>query len=231
MSQSSLEPDSMLTACCQLRNLTNCIHRRGGSSCSVNECDISDADKLATAPSPLLSKSSRKRKNANPVLFDILESTSEESPFVVTFNATEMPKNNNNTAAYSKQKRTTISSIIPDRSRHRGLSNLIDFRVELDPPSSNYDDYFEIDDYSPSIHYTPDNSLFLSLARALLYKIYHVDRKYEFMLRRIYLLRVDDHFEFTSDLTLQELLRHNLCLYWLSHVVDGQFKPDCTYSK
>jgi hypothetical protein len=175
----------------------------------------------------------RKRKLENPVLSTILETCDgleNSNACVVEFESSspkkDIRKKSSSSGGGGGVGGTTVKS-------EATLIRLIDFRIEVEPPSRHFDDYFEIvPDQSEKIELlAPDNSLFLAIARALLYKIYLIDRKYEFLLRRVYLHEVNDEFVFDSDLTLQELLRRNLCIFWLSHVIDGEFVPHCKYQK
>lgn len=61
------------------------------------------------------------------------------------------------------------------------------------------------------------NSLFLAIARALLYKLYFRDHTFEHTMRTVYFSDLDlmERFRFDSDLALQEILRKKLCLFWL----------------
>lgn len=105
----------------------------------------------------------------------------------------------------------------------------------IDSVSFDYKDYFLVEpEFSKSIESTGvDNSLFLAISRALLYKIYFMDLKYDFLLKNAYLksVPVDETLVFDSDVKLQSLLRQALCIFWLSFVSDGNFKPFCKYSK
>ena len=62
-----------------------------------------------------------------------------------------------------------------------------------------------------------DNSLFLAIARALLYKLYFRDHTFEHTMRTVYFSDLDliERFRFDSDLALQEIIRKKLCLFWL----------------
>ncbi len=62
------------------------------------------------------------------------------------------------------------------------------------------------------------NSLFLAIARALLYKLYYRDHNFEPTMRSVYFSDIDliASFKFDSDLALQEVIRKKLCLFWLS---------------
>jgi hypothetical protein len=215
-------------------NSSNCFDKfknlQHGSKSSLVDSDTTDklVDEISnseTITSELTSPSrlkNRKRKLKNPVLSGILEEKSSQfDTCMVDFQTENDPPEKS-----SKKKSSATKSETP-------LDQLIDFRIEIEPPSRLFEDYFEISpDQSKRVEaFAPDNSLFLAVARALLYKIYFVDRNYEFLLRRVYLSDVDDEFVFNSDLTLQELLRRNLCIYWLSHVVDGEFVPHCKYQK
>jgi len=102
-------------------------------------------------------------------------------------------------------------------------------------PSYNYTDYIEVSpEHTKQMErMAPDNSLFLAIARSLLYKVHFVDKRYQAYLRR-FCFDGDErrNLTFDSDLGLQELLRKKLCLYWLSFVSDGKFKQEnCKYSK
>ena len=178
--------------------------------------------------------SSRKRKLETPVLSDMLDADSDDSiNGVIKFK----PVDNVDTSLIKSIKKRASTKKIEepdsDSSREAELSKLINFRIESEPPSTSSDAYASIvPEWTRRVEVlAADNSLFLSVARALLYKIYFVDRKYEFLLRCVYLSEVSDEFTFDSDLALQELLRKNLCIYWLSNVVAGEFVPHCKYSK
>ncbi len=64
------------------------------------------------------------------------------------------------------------------------------------------------------------NSLFLAVARALLFKIHYENQNYVDTLRKACFSDVDfiPAHCFDSDLALQELLRRALCLFWLRTV-------------
>ena len=78
-----------------------------------------------------------------------------------------------------------------------------------------------------------DNSLFLLVARALLYRLNFVDQGYGTVLRtQVFQGLVQEGYRFDSDMSLQELLRKRLCLHWLSFVRNGKFtSDDCKYYK
>ena len=66
------------------------------------------------------------------------------------------------------------------------------------------------------------NSLYLAIARSLLYKLYFVNKFYEHYLRNVVFRDISfiDTFVFDSDIALQELLRIKLCLHWLANIGD-----------
>jgi hypothetical protein len=109
------------------------------------------------------------------------------------------------------------------------------YLISKERPSYNYTDYIEVSpEHTKQMErMAPDNSLFLAIARSLLFKVHFVDKRYQIYLRR-FCLDGDErrNLTFDSDLGLQELLRKKLCLYWLSFVSDGKFKQEnCKYSK
>lgn len=95
--------------------------------------------------------------------------------------------------------------------------------------SESIQDYFTI--YSEKTFKLEEsgsgNSLFLALARAILYKLAYENPYYEFILRNICFSDIEyiDNFKFDSDLALQQLIRRKLCLYWLKSL------PDLTKTK
>lgn len=102
--------------------------------------------------------------------------------------------------------------------------------------SYDRDDYFrvKIDATLDMEKSAKDNSLFLAVSRALLYKIFFFDDKYEFILRKIisqYDQISDSDICFGSDVVLQKNLRKLLCSYWLSFVQNGSLKPCSKYSE
>lgn len=90
--------------------------------------------------------------------------------------------------------------------------------------SEDLDDYFVVaPSHSQKLEEQGShNSLFLSIARFLLYKLYFVNKFYELYLRNVVFRDIDliDTFVFDSDISLQELLRKKLCHYWLSNIGD-----------
>lgn len=104
-------------------------------------------------------------------------------------------------------------------------------------PSTCFDDYFEVQTQLNAKQlesYGLHNSLFLAVARSLLYKIYFVDRKYKYLIKAAYANCMDEldvEFKFDSDMKLQEILRKSLCVYWLGFVHNGEFVNECKYSR
>lgn len=122
-------------------------------------------------------------------------------------------------------------------------------RLENDfDPSRRFDDYIEVDCATSMRQlelYGAQNSLFLAVARALLYKCHYVDRRYAHLVRLIYAECLENggdgdgdenerrphELRFNSDMRLQEALRRSLCAFWLGFVYNGEFKADCKYSR
>ena len=72
------------------------------------------------------------------------------------------------------------------------------------------------------------NSLFLSVARALIHQLI-IRPKYEFHLRHF--LNLSHDVKLYSDINLQHIIRRNLCLYWLKFIENSQYKPECEYQR
>ena len=205
LSTNVLKANANLKDSKKLTNLTN--HTNAISMCS------------STNINSLSHNRSKMNPENSPVLTAILKSN-DILPYVLQFNCLE--KN-----IKSNDRQTSHASQFKD------VNNLFESKEH---PSIEYDDYFEVSPEHTKLieKQAPDNSLFLAVARSLLYKVYFFDKKYEFVLRNLCLddgfLR--DEFKFDSDLSLQEVLRKKLCKHWLSFVVDGKFKSnDCKYSK
>ena len=66
-----------------------------------------------------------------------------------------------------------------------------------------------------------ENSLFLAVARAILYKMYFEDLNYRFIIKHIYFKT--DEIKLDSDNHLQRLIRKKLCTFWLSKVQSNLF--------
>lgn len=106
-------------------------------------------------------------------------------------------------------------------------------------PSTDLADYFEVltvrSNSSNLESFGCENSLFLAVARSILFKIYSIDRKYKYIIKKIYAAYLgnglDAEFKFNSDMKLQEAIRKSLCIYWLGFVFNGQFIGDCKYSR
>ena len=100
-------------------------------------------------------------------------------------------------------------------------------------PSDKYNAYIEVSpEHSKQMERLgSENSLFLALARSLLYRVYFVDETYVSHLNCLFFDEERPKFKFDSDVDLQELLRKKLCLFWLSFVNDGKFKSNCKYKK
>ncbi|CAF0784315.1 unnamed protein product [Brachionus calyciflorus] len=160
-------------------------------------------------------KTGKSKINTTPVLSDILNS--ENSPFFIEFEPYERKK-------AEEWKKTHILY-------HNDIPN---FRIN-DLISYDKDEYFQvcIETTLPMEESALDNSLFLQVSRALLYKIYFLDEKYEFLLRKPLnkYIGLDRNFCFDSDIALQEKLRKLLCVYWLNFILNGQFLPYCKYSE
>lgn len=120
-------------------------------------------------------------------------------------------------------------------SEHRPPSCVVESDLV---PSICFDDYFQVETLkgcakieSCGLH----NSLFLAVARSLLYKIYFIDRKYTCLIKAVYANCLDEPntscFDFNSDMRLQEVLRKSLCVYWLGFVHNGEFIRECKYSR
>ena len=94
----------------------------------------------------------------------------------------------------------------------------------------DYDDYLEVLPYKTSLleYNGAENSLFLAIARSLLYNINFVERD---ILNKICLDNSNENLKLGSDLNLQQVLRKHLCMYWLSNVKNGVLKHDSKYSR
>ena len=169
-----------------------------------------------------------KLHTTTPVLSAILNS--ELLPYVLQFNFSEINEKN------AKEHDNDECKTRKDESLKSYLESIsAKFKAESREPSRKYEDYFQVvPEHTKSLEQqSSENSLFLAVARSLLYKIYFVDRKYEFILRNQCFedTFLKEKFRFDSDLALQEVLRKRLCSYWLSFVKDGKFKNDCKYAK
>jgi hypothetical protein len=159
--------------------------------------------------------------NKTPVLSELLHLNGDLLPYVLQFDASSAPRID---GAQSNKNETEFEPV------------KLSFSFNMERPSTNYEDYFLIEpEHTKQLELQgSSNSLFLSLARCILFKIHFFDKKYEFLLRNAFLhdvLPAKAAFSFDSDMVLQELLRKKLCLYWLSHVADGEFKSNCKYKK
>ena len=156
----------------------------------------------------------QKRPLRTPILSEILNSKNDLLPYVLQFN-------------FKATTDQTIDSVMNKNYQKFELNN---FDME---PSLRLDDYFLVEpEITKQIELIGSgNCLFLAVARALLYKLYFENQKYEFIMRNIYFNDVKDQFKFDSDLALQETLRKKLCIYWLSFVQDGKFVENCKYTK
>ena len=209
--------------CQKLKNLTNQL-----TSVFVNDRVSQDNESNHSCPninSNNNNNNTNKRKHESHVLREILDTDITDDqllPCIVKFNETI----EENDSASKKLKNQQMQSV-------NILNKLIDFRMEFEPPSDQFVDYFEIlPERTRSLETQGSgNSLFLSMARALLYKVNLVDKKYQFMLRKMYLLCNKNDSDFDSDMQFQQILRKNLCMYWLSFVVDGEFKIGSKYSR
>ena len=155
------------------------------------------------------------------MLTDLLKSD-ELLPYVLSFNCSE--KNNEPVV----NNKFYISNLL-------GETNSSPNRTE-EPSSHNLSDYIEvIPEHTKQMEkQATDNSLFLAVARSLLFKVYFVDKNYEKFLK-IFCFDAETQREgitLDSDLALQEILRKKLCLYWLGFVVEGAFQSaNCKYAK
>ena len=72
-----------------------------------------------------------------------------------------------------------------------------------------------------------DNSLFLAIARAFLFKIHFEDKLFELVLRNCLTLNDDngciEPIQFDSDVELQEIIRKRLCLHWMNSIQQKTF--------
>jgi hypothetical protein len=162
------------------------------------------------------------RTNKTPLLSELLHLNGDLLPYVLQFDSRTAPQIDN---AQSSKNEIEFEPV------------KFSFNCDMEKPSNNYDDYFIIEpEHTKQLELQgANNSLFLSIARCIIFKIHFVDKKYEFLLRNAFLNDVlpakPTTFSFDSDMVLQELLRKKLCLYWLSHVVNGEFKSNCKYKK
>lgn len=159
--------------------------------------------------------------NKTPLLSELLHLNGDLLPFVLQFDS---------------HSASQIDSAQSSKNEIEFEPVKFSFNFDMEKPSTNYEDYFIIEpDHTKQLELQgANNSLFLSIARCILFKIHFVDKKYEFLLRNAFLndvLPIKASFSFDSDMVLQELLRKKLCLYWLSHVVNGEFKSNCKYKK
>lgn len=177
-------------------------------------------------------KSSLKTPLLNDLLTENIDSTDDYEPFV--FNCVETRK---------RQSELDVDVDLANKRAKCGGSSSsggdLTFRLDLDDTqsgSSNLNDYYEISPTSTKKIETlgSDNALFLAVARAILYKLHFIDKKYKYIMQQIYssTLKLNADFKFNSDMKLQETLRSNLCDYWLDFVYNGEFtSSECKYSK
>ncbi len=66
-----------------------------------------------------------------------------------------------------------------------------------------------------------DNSLFLAISRALLYKLHFENKNYVHLFRHVYFSEMN--FNIHSDVQIQKLIRKKLCIYWLKKIQNGNF--------
>ena len=116
---------------------------------------------------------------------------------------------------------TQIESKQSRNVKHDNLEDLKQF--EQPKLSDRLDDYYYIEP-EHTLWFEElgtENSLFLAVARALLYKMYFEDLNYRFIIKHIYFKT--DEIKLDSDNNLQRLIRKKLCLFWLSKVQKNVF--------
>jgi hypothetical protein len=186
----------------------------------------------------ILSTNNKQILSKAPISSEILNPTEQVLPYILQVNS------------FCKQKKTRNVSLLnsttiqQQQQQPKALlsasSNVDQFKRHQDQfeleASKCFVDYFIVEPEMTKtleIHGS-ENSLFLAISRALLYKIHFVDKNYIYVLRDVLLKSAIDtkEFQFTSDIALQEVIRKRLCLFWLSHVQDGQFiHNNCKYKK
>ena len=175
----------------------------------------------------------RKRSANNSLLSDLLTDNSPDLlPYVLQFGA------NDCTYPDESNKYKPKTRMIDDhqvKMAKLALNDLDSTAPQQERPSRAFSDYFVVQFESTRQleNAGADNSLFLLIARALLYKLNFVDESYEAVLRNhIFQGLLPKDYRFDSDMSLQELVRKRLCLYWLSYVRCGKFiREDCKYLK
>lgn len=176
------------------------------------------------------------RQNCNPILNSLLnEYESEHKLFVLDMDSLDLRN--------AQKESPLASSRLKSMKLNEDLDRVVDdWKLENDfMPSLKCEDYFEVTNARAGISgkrletYGAENSLFLAVARSILYKVYFIDNKYKSLLRRVYADCLETSGEaqikFNSDMKLQEALRKSLCTYWLGFVYNGEFKVDCKYSR
>ena len=171
--------------------------------------------KLTTSLSFSKYRKNKIRKIKSPFLSELLNA--ENLPFDFYF----QPIDAKTADHYKAQQLVPISQPIFRNSEH---------------VSYDRDDYFtvQVQGAMEMEKSAVDNSLFLAISRALLYKIFFFDDKYEFILRKTisqYVPKCDKDSFFRSDIILQQYLRKLLCAYWLSFVENGEYKSNSKYSE
>lgn len=142
-------------------------------------------------------------KNNSPILSAILNASVDILPYVLQYNFSGPPGRD-----YFKENQ----------------AKLLDGVASSPEPSCCPDDYFPVEPGHTQLQEKlgSENSLFLAIARSLLFKMEFEKRNYECALRDVYFSDVDfiAHFNFDSDLALQEVLRKKLCLFWMNNVAN-----------
>ena len=170
----------------------------------------------------------RKRLAVNPLLSELLTDTTPTLlPYVLQFDQHD--------CTYPDEYNKVIAKTRMD-DHHLKMAKLA--INDLDPhgkPPRLFSDYFVVS-FESTRHLEQagsDNSLFLLMARAILYRLNFIDENYASFLRcQLFHGLISDDYRFDSDMSLQELVRKRLCLHWLSRVRNGRFvHEECKYSK
>ena len=171
---------------------------------------------------------SRKRCATNPLLSELLNDTTPTLlPYVLQFDQ--------NDCTYPDESNKYKPKTRMDDHYMKMARLAINDLDSHSKPSRVLSDYFVVSFESTRQleQAGSENSLFLLVARAILYRLSFVDESYETVLRnQIFHGLIHKDYRFESDMSLQELIRKRLCLYWLSYVRNGKFiSEDCKYYK
>lgn len=163
----------------------------------------------------------------NPVLDDILER--DQEMFVLDGNMIKCVRT-------ATPESPLASNRLKNMRLSDNLTSLVSAKIESEfEISLNQKDYYEVDvSKTRKLEvYGCENSLFLALARSILYKVHYIDQKYAHIIKTVYAhcFQEPSAVKFNSDMKLQELLRKSLCIHWLGFVYNGEFKTACKYSR